>query len=48
MILLFTYLLAVLIANNGHVLAGMYFIFLKNVLDHTSKDFNNKNFDFRE
>ena len=35
-------LLAVFIVKNSHILAGIYFIFLKKVLDQTWKAFNNK------
>ena len=31
-----------LIVRNGHTLTGIYFIFLKNVLDQTWKAFNTK------
>ena len=31
-----------LIVRNGHILTGIYFIFLKNVLDQTWKAFNTK------
>ena len=33
--LLFMFLLAAPIVKNSHVLAGIYFIFLKNILDKT-------------
>ena len=34
------FLLAALIANNSHILARIYFIFLKNILDQSWKAFN--------
>ena len=34
------FLLTAPIVKNSHILAGIYFIFLKNVLDQTLKSFN--------
>ena len=39
---LFMSLVTVLIVKNSHILAGIYFIFLKNVHDQTWKSFNTK------
>ena len=39
-LLLFMFLLTALIANNSHILARIYFIFLKNILDQSWKAFN--------
>ena len=41
-LLLFMSLLAALIVETSHILAEIYFIFLKNVLDPTCKAFNAK------
>ena len=40
--LIFMCLLTVPIVRNSHILAGIYFIFLSNVLDQTWKAFNTK------
>ena len=39
---LFMSLLTTPIVKNSHILAGVYFIFLKNILDQSSKSFNIK------
>ena len=39
---LFMSLLTAPIVKNSHILAGVYFIFLKNILDQSSKSFNIK------
>ena len=41
-------LLAALIVKNSHILSGIYFIFLKNVLEQMWKAFNIPNLDLSE
>ena len=41
-LLLFMALWTALVVKNNHILAGIYFIFLKNVLEQTWKAFNTK------
>ena len=38
----FTFLLTAPIVKNSHILAGIYFVFLKDVLDQTLKTFDTK------